>query len=168
MRIANFHHQSTDCKRGFTLLELLVTVSIIGIIAVVGITLFLNVQKGARDSRRKADIDTVAKVFEINKTGSEYQNVAGNQFASGAIPQDPKGPYAGPNTPAGCGNPGATDGYGNKCWYCIQNPAVQSGAGLCSQQSDALGTFNNYAKTSWRVCANLENSPLYYCRLNQQ
>lgn len=42
--------------RGFTLVELLVVVSIIAILSVIGITIFSSAQKTARDARRRGDV----------------------------------------------------------------------------------------------------------------
>ena len=55
-------------RTGFTLVELMVVVAIIAILAVVGITVFSNTQKSARDSRRQADIGAIATAMENKKT----------------------------------------------------------------------------------------------------
>lgn len=81
--------------RGFTLIELLVVIAIIAILSVVGIAAFKGVTGGARDSTRRADIDAIAKAYEIQKT-SGYIALSDSQFASGKKPQDPnsqKGDY---------------------------------------------------------------------------
>lgn len=44
------------CRQGFTLVELLVVVSIIAILSVIGITVFSSAQKGARDAKRREDM----------------------------------------------------------------------------------------------------------------
>lgn len=59
---------------GFTLVELLIVVAIIGVLSVVGLTAYGNVQQKARDTKRKADIDAIAKVME-----SKY-NVRTNSY----------------------------------------------------------------------------------------
>jgi len=52
-------------KHGFTLLELMIVIAIIGILVTIGTFAFLSAQKKARDSRRKSDIDQVAKSLEM-------------------------------------------------------------------------------------------------------
>lgn len=52
-------------KNGFTLLELMIVIAIIGILVTIGTFAFLSAQKKARDSRRKSDLDQVAKSLEM-------------------------------------------------------------------------------------------------------
>lgn len=77
--------------RGFTLVELLVVITIIAILAVVGISAFSAAQKTARDGRRRADVDSVAKAMEshFNPTTGSYIALDPAFFASGATPTDP-------------------------------------------------------------------------------
>jgi type II secretion system protein G len=58
-------HSPTKKQAGFTLVELLVAVVIIGILAVIGINNFLASQLKARDSQRKSDLGTIAKALEM-------------------------------------------------------------------------------------------------------
>lgn len=65
-------------RSGFTLIELMIAISIIAIIAAVGITSFSQSQKLARDSRRKQDLRSIATALELyyQKYG-HYPCVAG-------------------------------------------------------------------------------------------
>ena len=53
-----------SAPKGFSLVELLVVISIIAILSVIGITVFTGVQKGARDARRRGDIHAIAQALE--------------------------------------------------------------------------------------------------------
>lgn len=57
---------------GFTLVELLVVITIIAILATIGMTIFSGVQKAARDTKRRGDIDALQKAVAqyslINKS----------------------------------------------------------------------------------------------------
>lgn len=50
--------------RGFTLVELLVTISILSILMTIAIISYGNVQKNARDNKRKADLATIQSALE--------------------------------------------------------------------------------------------------------
>lgn len=58
-------HISKQRILGFTLLELLVVMAIIGILAAIGIASFGGVQAKARDARRKSDIESFARALEM-------------------------------------------------------------------------------------------------------
>ncbi len=52
-------------KKGFTLIELLVVISIITVLSTIGLTVFQGVQKNARDSVRKNDLNQLSTALEI-------------------------------------------------------------------------------------------------------
>jgi len=52
-------------KAGFTLVELLVTLTILGILATIGLGQYHTSQAKARDAQRKADLDNIARALEM-------------------------------------------------------------------------------------------------------
>ena len=71
---------------GFTLVELLVVIIIIGILAAIAIPVFLNQRKKAVDSSLKSDLRTVANELETFYTDAQAYPVEANvaQAAAGA------------------------------------------------------------------------------------
>lgn len=77
---------------GFTLIELLVVVSIIAILAVIGMVMLGGLQGRARDAERRAEVDAILKAYEIKHnaaTGTYPASVAPEDFADGEIPTPP-------------------------------------------------------------------------------
>lgn len=69
-------------KSGFTLIEMMIVLVIIGILAGLTLTAFVGTRKTARDGKRKADLEMIASALEMYRTD--------------------KGHY--PRTEQGCGN----------------------------------------------------------------
>lgn len=60
-------------KKGFTLVELLVTITIIGILASIGLNTFTSAQKKSRDAKRKAYLRQITDALEAyNNDKGEY------------------------------------------------------------------------------------------------
>src|SRR3989344_126097 len=80
-------------NKGFTLIELMVVISIIAILAVIGMAVYGGTQGKARDGKRKADIASIASVFEANYDAltDTYPDLKETNFTSGTIPKDPRG-----------------------------------------------------------------------------
>jgi len=59
------HKRQTNKTNGFTIVELLIVIVVIAILAVITLTAFSGMQAKARDSERKTDIKTIAKILEL-------------------------------------------------------------------------------------------------------
>lgn len=81
-------------NKGFTLLEILVVISIIGILIALGASAYSVAQRKSRDARRQGDLKQVQNAFEqyYANTGSygTCAQMASAGFPSGQLPQDPK------------------------------------------------------------------------------
>ncbi len=153
-------------EKGFTLVELLVVISIIAILAVVGLTIFTSTQKNARDARRRADVDAIANALEVGKAinTSTYATPAlSSSFAGSVFPTDPT---TGQNY---CIGYSATAGA-----VAPSNPATWLPGAACSAMTGAVttGVVNNTyppaGATSWNVCASLEGTATVYCKPSVQ
>lgn len=61
-------------------------------LATVGIVIFTNTQRGARDAKRKADIEAISKALEVGFQSDSglYPILTNTMFSGGLIPRDPK------------------------------------------------------------------------------
>lgn len=60
-------------KRGFTLIEILVTISIIALLTMIGVTNFRVANQRARDGRRQGDLEQIKAALELYRTDeAEY------------------------------------------------------------------------------------------------
>lgn len=55
-------------NKGFTLIELMVTISIVAVLMAVAIVYYGNTQKQARDNKRKADLEQVRSALEMYRS----------------------------------------------------------------------------------------------------
>ena len=83
---------------GFTIVELLVTVTIIAMLSVIGFTGYQAVSRGGRDALRKSDLEQIRSALEIYKSeNNTYPTVSTACIADNLspdfvnpYPQDPK------------------------------------------------------------------------------
>jgi len=73
---------------GFTLVELLLVIAVIIILTTIGLVVYTNVQRSARDAKRKADIKAIVTALETQyaTTGTYTTPLTGQSFSSGNIP----------------------------------------------------------------------------------
>lgn len=132
---------------GFTLLEILVVISIIGILIVLGASAFSVAQQRGRDARRRGDLKSIQNAFEqyyVGTGNSSYgscEAMAADQFPSGELPRDPRYPNQDYTCTVGTGSTycvcaelegadgnatgpagaGGTCSFGSGDHYCITN-----------------------------------------------
>lgn len=73
-------------RRGFSLIELLVVISIIGVLLATASVSWTNAQQKGRDGRRKADLRAIQQALElyINANGTYPNSSAGNIVCAGS------------------------------------------------------------------------------------
>lgn len=163
---------------GFTLVELLVVISIVVILSVIGIVVFTGVQQRARDAKRMRDIDAIFQAMEIRYgqcQPNKYCNLDSTSFAGGGVPQDPlhNQDKCSSNHAKHCGycftdfnsQPNGGDDWANNgCpWHFEPEGSLWWGPVDINTPIDIAGNYYSV----FILCANLEtqvDGKWYYCR----
>lgn len=134
-------------KKAFTLFELLVVISIVGILIAVASISYSGAQKKSRDARRIQDMNAIQKAAEMYYSQNNYVYPGTSQLtASGlmsVMPIDPKN-----STPYVYNFSGLVNGANNYC-LCVRLESTTGG-----NASDSNCT--------------MASSGAYYCVRNQQ
>lgn len=82
-------------KKGFSLIELLVVISIMAILVTVSVVSYSNVRRSSRDSRRLADLENLRQALVMYRSDMgcyppQLANLVDEGYWTGAIPTDPK------------------------------------------------------------------------------
>lgn len=87
-------------SNGFTLIEILVAIAIIGILAAIGLGSFTSSRRNARDSRRLGDVKTIMNALEqyFNDNNEQYPANTPALVTAGLLDRAP----ADPRVPSGC------------------------------------------------------------------
>ena len=167
-----------DSKKGFTLVELLVVISIISILAIVGVSVYGNAQKNARDGVRRTEISNLGKSIETAKDpiGVNYSYNA-TDFGVDYPQTKPKDPAASSSKPQYC----VSWGLGTAT-APPTDPASWGANGVCPTDPTPLtqsiwSPFVDHTSTLanaignrryWKICARIEISGNPYCVTNLQ
>ncbi len=101
------HTPLSAAKKGFTLLEVLIVIAIIGILVSIGLASYSTAQSKSRDARRRGDLKAIQNAFEqyyADSATASYPTSCSSissVYLPAGIPTDPQGdPYTNPTCSA--------------------------------------------------------------------
>jgi len=121
----------------FSLLELLVVISIMGLLIAMGAVAFATVQQRGRDAKRRADMQGIQKAFEqYNAVNSSYEacsTMATSEYLPAGLPTDPQPSKSYVIGASNCDADG----------YCICAELEGDGTGNADAPTDTSCNFNS-------------------------
>src|SRR3989339_206613 len=65
-------------KRGFTLIEILISIAIIAVLTALGIVSYVSINRNARDAKRRGDIEQIRSALELYRSDNGFYPVVGS------------------------------------------------------------------------------------------
>ncbi|MBL8159655.1 type II secretion system protein [Candidatus Saccharibacteria bacterium] len=127
----------TQQTRGFTIAEMVIVITIIGVLLTVGFTVFPTAQRDARDHQRETNMKLLAAQLDLYFTENGHYPIdqsmktsAGYTWVKNNLPGFPITGLIAPNAPPGTTNSIATSG-----------PATRTNYRYYAYQADGSGCF---------------------------
>jgi len=147
-------------RSGFTLIELMIVISILGMVATVGVGNYIKAQQRGRDARRFSDLDQIQKAqeqyFSINSLYVNMQNPM-TQPIPGILSLPPRDPVNQGTQVYTFAITNARNGY------CVRVPLEQSQGNCVTCSCPALGNDCTVTVNTVTPANNVQ-----YCVKNQQ
>ncbi len=86
------HYIKSNHKKGFTLVELMIVVTVIAILATIGVISFTRVQAQTRDTKRKADVRALGTALQAYYSETQTYPAVTADLAPTYIPRIPVDP----------------------------------------------------------------------------
>lgn len=133
---------------GFSLIELMIVVSIMAVLAAIALTIYTDAQKASRDSRRKSDMTAISNALEASAsaTAGQYPAVEESWFVGGK-PKDPT----------------------NTGTFIYTYPAAGATYKMCAELEKPTGNYCNLAGTDYASDnCDAGSTAKYFCVKNRQ